>query len=263
MRGDTDAVHETGIDAAAIKPAECDVSAAAALPFETVTIDFEGRAHLPDPDVLADLADAVSELRVTVPVRADGFDPLGDGSALEGIPEEAETVLVAGNPAYLSTEERRRAVAPRLGAALGRTRDPWVGTEGIERIALATGATQFSLLSRTTEREFRALRTAGFDGQLAVYAPTVLSDDPDVVLDAVGDYVARRAPVRAALPDRARTDAAAGGRARDVLLEASTDYALVGSVREVSARVDALREAGADHVVGYPARGLDAFGVRG
>jgi len=29
------------------------------------------------------------------------------------------------------------------------------------------------------------------------------------------------------------------------------------------AAVEALREAGADHVVGYPARGLGAFGVRG
>lgn len=261
MQQDTQLVHETGIDAAAIKPAECEVSAAASLPVGTVTVDFEGRDHLPDPGTLADLADAVAELRVTVPVRADGFDPLGDDSVLEALPKSVEPVLVAGHPAYLSGVERRRAVAPRIGAAAERASDPWVGTEGIERIALATGATQFSVLSRTTEREFRALRAAGFDGDLAVYAPTVLTDDADAVLDAVGEYVARRAPVRRALPEGARTDAGATGRARDVLLGASEDYALVGSAADVAARVDDLRAAGADHVVGYPARGLGAFGV--
>ena len=262
MHQDVDAIHETGIDAAAIKPAECDVSTAATLPVDSVTVDFEGREHLPTPDVLADLADAVSELRVTVPVRADGFDPLGDDSGFDALPAGAKPVLVAGHPAYLAEAERRRAVAPRLGAAVERTRDPWVGTEGIERIALATGAAQFSVLSPTTEREFRALRAAGFDGDLAVYAPTVLTDDEDAVLDAVGDYVARRGPVRTALPEGAETGASATGCARDVLLEACDDYALVGSTADVRARVDDLRAAGADRVVGYPAQGLGAFGVR-
>ena len=262
MQQDTDAVHRTGIDAAAIKPAECDVSAAAGLPVETVTVDFEGREHLPAPGTLDDLADAVAELRVTVPVRADGFDPLGDDSTLAALPDGTKPVLVAGHPAYLSEAERRRAVAPRIGAAAERFGDPWVGTEGIERIALATGATQFAVLSPTTEREFRALRAAGFEGDLAVYAPTVLSEDPDDVLDAVGGYVARRGPVRRALPEGAETGAGATGPARERLLTAAEDYALAGSVEDVRAKVDALRAAGADRVVGYPAQGLAAFGAR-
>ena len=259
MQGTGHAITETGIDAAAIKPAECDVSAAAALPVETVTVDFEGREHLPEPETLADLADAISELRVTAPVRADGFDPLGDDSLLEALPPAVEPVFVAGHPAYLTATERGRAVASRIGAAVERADDPWVGTEGIERVALATGATQFSLLSSTTEREFRSLRAAGFDGDLAVYAPTVLTDDGDAILAAVGDYVARRGPVRSALPADARTDGGAAGRVRDRLLEAARDYALVGDVAAVGERVASLREAGADRIVGYPARGLDAF----
>jgi len=166
---------------------------------------------------------------------------------------------VAGHAAYLSADERRKAVAPRLRAAVERDPAAWVGTEGVERLALATGATQFELLSRTTERDLRALRAAGFDGELAVYAPTVLTDDDDAVLDAVGGYAARRGPVASALPEGAPTDATATDRAREVLTAATRDYALVGSPTRVGERVADLKDAGADLVVGYPARGLGEF----
>jgi alkanesulfonate monooxygenase SsuD/methylene tetrahydromethanopterin reductase-like flavin-dependent oxidoreductase (luciferase family) len=62
-----------------------------------------------------------------------------------------------------------------------------------------------------------------------------------------------------ALPEGAATDADAAGRAREVLSAAVRDYALVGSESAVAEQVGSLREAGADHVVGYPARGIDAF----
>lgn len=253
-----ESVAKTGLDAAALKPTECDVARGVDLPVETVVIDYEGREHLPDRDTLCGLADG-REVRLTTPVRADGFDPLGDDSLVERLPEGVDRVLVAGHAAYLDGEERSRALAPRLGAALERAPDAWVGTEGVERIALATGATQFELRSRSTERDLRALRAAGFDGDIAVYAPTVLADAADAVLDAVGGYVARRKPVARALPEGAATDSAAGGRAREVLLAASGDFALVGTPDEVREQVTALREAGADTVVGYPARGIGAF----
>jgi hypothetical protein len=251
-------IAETGLDAAALKPAECDVSRAVELPFETVAIDYEGREHLPDAEMLAGLADEV-EVRLTTPVRAEGFDPLGDDARYDRIPEAVQRVAVAGHAAYLSEEERRKAVAPRLRAAVERDPAAWVGTEGVERLALATGATQFELLSRTTERDLRALRAAGFDGELAVYAPTVLTDADDAVLDAVGGYTARRGPVASALPEGAATDRTAAGRAREVLSAASRDYALVGSPADVGERVANLKEAGADLVVGYPARGVEEF----
>ncbi|MXV61001.1 luciferase [Natronorubrum sp. JWXQ-INN-674] len=254
----TSTVARAGLDGVAIKPAECDVSAATALPAETIAIDYEGRDHLPPAETLAALSSEANVL-VTTPVRADGFDPLGDDSLAASLPDAVGRVLVAGHPAYLTDDERDRAVAPRLGAALESDPEAWVGTENVERIAMATGATQYDLLSRTTDRELRALRAAGFDGDVAVYAPTVLTDDEDTVLDAVGAYAARRRPVAKALPEGAATDSSATGRARAVLLEAAGDYALVGPAENVREQTDALREAGATTVVGYPARGLEPF----
>lgn len=251
-------LSETGLDAVALKPAECDVRKADALPVDVITIDYEGLEHLPDADVLATLAESKA-VRLTTPVRADGFDPLGDDSRYRELPDGIKQVLVAGHSAYLTEAERKRPIAPRLSAALSAAPDSWVGTEGIERIALATGGTQFDLLSRTTRRDTRALRAAGYDGELAVYAPTVLTDDEDAILDAVGAYASRRRPVARALPEGAATDSSATGRARKVLLAASKDYALVGTPRRVREQIDALREVGVDTVVGYPARGIDEF----
>lgn len=244
---------EAGVDALALKPGEVDVSRAASLPEALgVVVDYEGRDHLPDPSTLAALA-RDRPVRVTVPVRADGFDPLGEDARYGRLPADVSLVLVAGNAAYLTDEERGRAVAPRLRAAVERFPGAWVGTEGVERLALAVGGTQFDLLSATTARDLRALRAAGYDGEVAVYAPTVVSTDEDVVLDAIGPYTARRAPVKAALPADAATDSDATGRARTVLSEAVRDYALVGGYDTVRERVAALRAAGADHVVCYPA----------
>jgi hypothetical protein len=252
------ALARAGLDAVALKPAECDVSRARDLPIEVVTIDYEGHEHVPSSDVLERLA-AEKTVRVTTPVRADGFDPLGDDS-LWDLPGGVTRVLVAGHPAYLTDGERARAIAPRLGAARERDPDAWVGTEGIERVAMATGGTQYDLLSGRTLKSARALRAAGFTGELAVYAPTVLTDDEDAVLDAVGAYAARRGPVRRALPDGGQvTGAAAAGRTREVLSQAVRDYALVGEPETVRERVATLHEAGVDIVVGYPARGIAEF----
>jgi hypothetical protein len=248
----------TGVDGIALKPAECDVSRALAVGVDTVTIDYEGREHVPDRDVLASLAESRA-VRVTTPVRADGYDHTGDASLDEALPEGVGRVLVAGHGAYLDDRERQRAIAPRLGAALDAHADAWVGTESIERVALATGATQFELLSRSTLGDVRGLRDAGFDGEIAVYAPTVLAADEDAILDAVGAYAARRGPVSAALPEGAATDASATGRAREVLSAAVRDYALVGDEGVVREQVGTLHDAGVDHVVAYPARGLDAL----
>jgi hypothetical protein len=248
----------TGLDAVALKPTECDVRRAGALPFDLVAIDYEGRESVPDRETLARLAEE-TEVRLTTPVRADGYDPLGDDSMLSGIPAGVNRVLVAGHPAYLSETERSRAVSPRLGRAREGDGEAWVGTEGIERVALAVGGTQYELLSRSTERDVRALRAAGFDGEVALYAPTVLTDDEDRVLEAVGGYAARRRPVASALPDDPVTDSRAEGRTREVLSKAVRDYALVGTPETVGDRVDRLHAVGVDTVVGYPARGIEEF----
>jgi hypothetical protein len=265
--GMSDRLARAGVDAAALKPTENDLSRARDLSVSTLAIDYEGREHLPDADWIRRLA-ADRRVVVTTPVRADGFDPLGDDSLVEEWLPRANAdataggirrAVVAGHPAYLSEEERERSVAPRFGTAVEGDSDVWVGTEGVEEIALATGHTQYELLSRGTDRRIAALRAAGFEGGIAVYAPVVLTDDEDAILDAVGDYVGRRSAVATALPDGTATDASATGRARDVLSVAARDFALVGSVREVGEQTRSLREAGATAVVGYPARGIDAM----
>lgn len=254
-------VLRTGFDAAALKPSKVELSDATALPFDLVTVDYEGNEHVPSPAELRELT-AEFTVRFTVPVRADGFDPLGDDARFEEIPAGIEIVLVAGNPAYLSPSELRKPIAPRLKAALDRAPNAWIGTEGIERLALATGATQFELLGPTTVNDLRSLRLAGFDGSLAVYAPTVIDATEDIVLDTVGGYVARREPIRRQLPPSTPTDRTATGKARDILLGGAQNYVLAGNIAEIRGKIDDLAAAGADHVVGYPARGLTEFGVR-
>ncbi len=66
-------------------------------------------------------------------------------------------------------------------------------------------------------------------------------------------------PVAEALPADAPTDSRATGRVREVLLDAVSDYALVGSAEEIRHQTDALREAGATTIVGHPARSLEPF----
>ncbi|MEF8812529.1 MAG: luciferase [Halovenus sp.] len=249
---------EVGFDGVALKPTEVDLLRSRELDVDTLTVDYEGAGAVPDPDALATLA-SERTVRVTTPVRATGYDPLGDDSHVAALPDGVGRILVAGNSAYLTPEESRRAVAPRLAAATRAATEPWVGTEGIERLALAAGGTQYDLLSASTERDARALRAAGFDGELAVYAPTVLSSDPDVILDAVGEYAARRGPVDEQLPAGVATDRTATGDVRETLLDACRRYALGGSPEAVTERIDGLREAGVDWVISYPARGLDPF----
>lgn len=254
MQAEERTLVEAGVDALALKPAEVDISHATVLDGDLgVIVDYEGHDHLPESSTLAELAHD-RPVRLTVPVRADGFDPLGENDHYDQLPADVSLVLVAGNPAYLTAAERERAIAPRLRAAVERFPGAWVGTEGLERLALTVGGTQFELLSPTTERDLRALRAAGHDGEFAVYAPIVVATDDGTILDAVGPYAARRTSVREALPVGAATDNDATGRAREVLSAAVHDYALVGDNETVRTRIASLRDAGADQVVCYPAR---------
>jgi hypothetical protein len=103
------------------------------------------------------------------------------------------------------------------------------------------------------------IRAAGFDDAVLGYAPTVRTADPDAAPNAVGGYVARRAPVRQRLPDGAATDASAAGPHRPALLQAATDFSLVGDDPTVRDRIETPRSAGVDRVVASPARGLEVF----
>lgn len=264
-----------GCDAVALKPSECDISRATGFSVDTIAIDYEGREHLPSAETLRRLTEHAT-VYLTTPIRADGFDPLGDNSLVEWIPDGIGRVFVAGNPAYLSERERCRSVSPRLGKALDRLSTstsplpPWVGTEGIERLALAAGGVQYDLLSPSTLGTVRGFRSVGYGGEIAIYAPTVLSDDDNVILDALGGYIARRQAVRRVLDDTGDTvsedgtgettspDRHASGRTRDILLTAAEDFALVGDSETIRERITALHDAGVDTVVTYPATGIEA-----
>jgi hypothetical protein len=104
----TDAVAATGIDALALKPTEDAVTRALDVPVDGVTVDYEGRDALPDAADLRALAEE-KWVRVTTPVRADGFDPRGDDGLVDWIPDGVGRVLVAGNP---PTSPSRRASVP-------------------------------------------------------------------------------------------------------------------------------------------------------
>lgn len=247
-----------GIDGVAVKPSRMDPALVVDAQFDIVTIDFEGREHVPPREALSGL-DTAGSVLVTVPLRADGFDPLGDRGVLDRIPAGLGLVFVAGHPDYLAAHERARAIEPRLTKAVADHPDAWIGTEGIEELALATGRTQFDLLSPGTERRVRRLRETGFTGTIAVYAPTVLTADTDEILDAVGSYVARRGPIRNALTRHAEPNRHADGQDRSTLLRGAREFTLTGDTREVAGRVRRLRAAGVDVVISYPARGYDVF----
>jgi hypothetical protein len=260
------------LDVVALKPTEVSIDQASGFDVDAVLIDYEGPTHVPDATVL-DTLTANTTIRLTTPIRADGFDPLGNNTVVERLPTSVKRVLVAGHSAYLTEAERRRAIAPRLRAARAHAPNAWIGTEGIERLALAAGGTQFELLSGTTERDLQSLRAAGFEGKLAVYAPVVLTDNEDAILDALGSYVARRQSVMSALSDDTTgesashsvmadgisTDSTAIGNAREVLLNASHEFALAGSAEQVNVRISELREAGVDIIVGYLACGIEGI----
>lgn len=246
------------VDGIAVKPTVMDVSSVDDIGVETIVVDFEGMDSMPSNDTLAELAESTA-VRVTVPVRGTGFDPLGDDSRCRALPPAVDRVLVAGHPAYLSSAERQRAAGPRVIAAADSYPDAWVGTEGIERIALATGLTQFELLAKSTERTVMALRGGRVETSIAVYAPIVPSADADRILDAIGEYVARRPRVSRGLPDDAVTDSSATGRTRDRLLTAAEDVALVGSSDAIQQRVDQLRSVGVDTIIAYPALGVESL----
>ncbi|WP_330631115.1 DUF7388 family protein [Halocatena halophila] len=253
-------VADIPCDGLALKPTATELRSLTdrSLDVDRLVIDFEGHEHVPERAVLDALAEH-HQVFVTTPVRADGFDPLGDHSIVEELPSHIGRVLVAGHPAYLNGTEAKRAIAPRLREAVAAdnlAHQPWIGTESVERIAMAIGGVQYELLSKSTGRTVRALRNAGYDAPIAVYAPTVLSDNDDVVLDALGDYVARRKPVREALSalDRSyHTDSNATGEARSVLRTATNQYGIAGDRNTVAERIESLRASGVTDVICHPA----------
>lgn len=246
-------ISDVGFDAVAAKPSHTDLVELTSSPVEHMVIDFEGREHYPSDTTLRKLKET-TDIRVTIPIRADGFDPLGDRHHLDSLPPETKVVLVAGNPAYLTEDELRRPIAPRIGAATDEFSDAWIGTEGIPRIALAASAPLFYLLSPQSTRTIQKIRSAGYTGTIAVYAPTLVSAETETILDTLGPYTFRREPVRRKLETESFSEL--DSTDREILLRETQNYALTGSVSEINTQITNLKTQGVDTVVTYLPTGL-------
>lgn len=248
-------LHAAGVDGLALKPTQYDLCAVPSSPVETLVIDYEGRGAFPDSSVLMQLATEY-ELYVTTPVRADGFDPLGDDSYLDRIPSSAKRVLVAGNPAYLTDDEQQRKISPRLKKARQSDPSAWIGTEGIEPLANRLGGTHFELLGPALDDRISQRRDDSAIDQVAVYAPMVITDDADQKIAALGEYVSRRDSVRSEIPEVRSVVDMARGRIRKELLEAIDQYALAGSIETIHRRITDFHANGVDQVIVYPATNI-------
>ncbi|MFB6254804.1 MAG: luciferase [Halobacteriaceae archaeon] len=242
------------LDGIAIKPSETDISHLSNSPFDQIIIDYEGMDVLPDRREIEELADEKT-VHLTTPVRASSFDPIADRGSRMKVPSTINRIFVAGNPKYLTESEQNKTIQPRIVTATDRHPFAWVGTEGIERIALATGNPQFELLSPTTESNILHLRACGVEVDINVYAPAVIDSSKDRILDTLGEYVARRSEVRKALPANSSLDGSATGKTRRILLQAINNYALVGDVDAINQQITKLYEIGVSNVIIYPAGG--------
>lgn len=118
--------------------------------------------------------------------------------------------LVAGNAAYLDTDERRRPLARTIREAVKTVkkncedREVWIGTEGVLRLATELAAeyklTPFLLLDKSLESNIQSLRDRGFTGDFAIYVPFYISANRRRVLHDVlyrlSGYMLRRKWVR-------------------------------------------------------------------
>lgn len=241
-------ISDVGFDAIAVKPSHTNLSRVTSSPIDTVVIDFDGREHFPSNTTILELQET-TDTRVTIPIRVDGFDPLGDREYLDSLPTETKVVLVAGNPAYLTEEELHRSIAPRLGTAVDEFSNAWIGTEGIPLIALATTAPLFFLLSPESKHTIQKIRSAGYPGSIAIYAPTVVTTDTDTILQTLGPYTMRREPVRRQL--EAESLSSLDSDKQELLLRETQKYALTGSVSEINTQISRLKTKGADNIVSY------------
>ncbi len=246
-------IGEVGFDALAVKPRDTDLSQIPSTPVNNVVIDFEGREHYPSNTTIRSLQETTN-LRVTLPIRVDGFDPLGNREYLDSIPPETKVVLVAGNPAYLTENELDRSIAPRIGTAVDKFANAWIGTEGIPLIALATTAPLFFLLSPQSKRTIQQIRSVGYEGTIAVYAPTLITEDTDTLLETLGPYTLRRDPVRHKLESTSLSSL--NPEDQEILIRETQKYALTGSVSAINSQISHLKNHGVDKVVSYLPTGL-------
>ena len=184
---------------------------------------------------------------ITLPVRRSDFpDRLKDVMRLLSRSERASLCLVAGNPAYLTEEERKLSAGGLLASAvkrvigeLGPETEIFVGTERVEKVVARLCAEHnvvpFLLLDDHSPELLARLRPNS--NRLAVYVPFAVGPRREEAIPALLPYVERR--MRALR---------LSGRPTDHL----DRFCVVGNQHEISSRLTHLSRQ-YDVVIGYPA----------
>ncbi len=194
-------------------------------------------------------ADEVSgpKVVITLPVRRSDFpERLKGVMDLLSRSERASLCLVAGNPSYLTEEERRRSAGELLYSAvklvageLGPETEAFVGTERVERtverLCAEHNVVPFLLLDDHSPELLARFRSNG--NRLAVYVPFAVSAKRDDAVSSLLPYVERRMRVLRL-----------SGRPSEHV----DRFCVVGTEDEVSSRLRALSRR-YDVVIGYPA----------
>lgn len=205
-------------------------------------------------DAVLELSDSLGGPLVvpTVPVRRCDADALlEEYLRLLQRRENLGLCVVAGNPAYLSSEDASKRPGRLLWRACRLAADSLggrlllLGTESVEsvsaRICSSLAATPFLLLDLSAGEEVEAFSKAS-GRPVAVYAPFYIGDGlPEPALGTVVSYASRRKRLLASSGD----GRVGPGEALRV--------SLVGGVEEVLGRVAELAARGAGLLVGFPA----------
>jgi hypothetical protein len=184
---------------------------------------------------------------ITLPVRRSDFpERLKGVMLLLSRSERASLCLVAGNPAYLTEEERRRPAGGLLASAvkrvigeLGPETEVFVGTERVERVVeglcMQRNVVPFLLLDDHSPELLVRLRPNS--NRLAVYVPFAVGQRRDDTIPLLLPYVERR--MRALRLSGRPT-------------EHVDRFCVVGTQHEVSSRFGYLSRQ-YDIMIGYPA----------
>jgi len=224
---------------------------------------------------LALLHELESELSLILTINArhlTAFDTAKDYSEVIGQHGNAGLFFVAGNPAYLSEEERRLHARDRLTELVTSSRDKlpsapiFVGSEGLHDITITLSrkysVVPFVLLDSSAQAKVSSIRSKS-KKETGVYCPCHLSADGEgVLIKAFGSYALRRGWVREALRERGlrvtdvKSQLANGGgvgEAALVLGEAIRELVLCGS-SAAEKRLTALYDSGVGYAALLPAQ---------
>jgi hypothetical protein len=185
--------------------------------FDFHFVDSEWQRHYMTAQELQNILSLAEELEsdlttvMTVNARhLSAFDIARDYVEVASQHENAGLCFVAGNPSYLSEEERKFDAKSRIRelVLVSRTRLPsapiFVGSEGLLELASELGAEYsaipFMLLGGSIEDQLSKLRSNGIGDDIAVYCPCHLSSQTaGALIKSFGHYALRRKWVRGAL----------------------------------------------------------------